>query len=252
MKIRNPKTIRRLARVLEPIVKAWMRSTSFAYRPMTEYLMGDRPDLLGSKRCIYILWHENIFAPNYAYARPDTGLLIGQHADGEILAQVNERLGYSMIRGSSTRGGTGAMLRLLRESSLRHFGITPDGPRGPRRVCQLGAIFLASRLGIPLVSVGVGYHRAWRMRSWDRFAIPKLFSRIRIVTSHPIHVPAKLGSEELEPYRKMAEDELNFVTKVAEHWAISGEFDSMGYVPPHGQEISNQVYPSARMKGRRL
>jgi lysophospholipid acyltransferase (LPLAT)-like uncharacterized protein len=250
MKIRDPKTIQRLAGIAAPILKCWMHTTSYVYHPLTDYLLGDRPDLLGEARHIYALWHEYLFIPTYAYSRPDTAVLVGQHADGEILAQVNQKLGNNTIRGSSTRGGTVALLKILRDSKMRHFGLTPDGPRGPRRECQFGTVFMASRTGLPIVSVGFGCSNAWRLRSWDRFAIPKPFSRIRVVTSHPIVVPPKLSAEELEPYRVLLEKDINLVTTIAERWAESGTFDTLGYRPPEGWVPKGhaRTYPSARMK----
>ena len=254
MKIRNPKTISRVAGVLAGVAKVWLNTTSFRYRPLCDYTLGDRPDLLGDARYIYTLWHEYLFTPTYVYSRPDSAVIIGMHSDGELLAQVNTKLGNNAIRGSSSRGGTAALLKVLRDCEMRHFGLTPDGPRGPRRKCQFGTVYMASRTGIPVSSVGFGYSRCWRMKSWDHFAIPIPFCKIRAVTGHPIFVPPKLGTEKLEPYRIQVEDQLNLMTDIAENWAVTGEFDAMGYRPPADWVPKRPpcVYPSARMKGIRF
>src|ERR671933_231882 len=140
MKLRDPNAIRRVAAAIAVVARGWYRTLSFAYRPLTAYLMNDRPDLIGSARYIYAFWHEYLFVPSYVYARPDTAVLIGLHRDGELLTHINER-----------------------------FGFPPDGPKGPRRKCQPGAVYLASRTGLAIVPVGFGYSRCWRANNWDRF-----------------------------------------------------------------------------------
>jgi hypothetical protein len=100
--------------------------------------------------------------------------------------------------------------------------ITPDGPRGPRRALAPGAIFLASKLGIPIVAMGFGYDRPWRLSTWDRHAIPRAFSRARSVVSPEIHIPPHLDRDGLELHRQQVERLLNRLTLEAEAWAESG------------------------------
>jgi len=134
MKIRDPKSLRRLAVAGSHVARILNHTFSYAYRPLTTYLVNDRPELLGDARYVYAFWHEHLFIPSYVYAQPDTAVLVGLHADGELLTHVHERFGLRVIRGSSSRGGTAALLRMLRDPAAgRHFAITPDGPRGPRR-----------------------------------------------------------------------------------------------------------------------
>jgi lysophospholipid acyltransferase (LPLAT)-like uncharacterized protein len=102
-----------------------------------------------------------------------------------------------------------------------HLTITPDGPRGPRRRLAPGAVFLASKLQMPLVLMGYGYDRPWRMNSWDRFAIPRPFSRARAVVTGEIRIPPDLGRDELEHYRQETERLLNSLSEEAEAWAES-------------------------------
>lgn len=254
MKIHNPNTLRRLAAAAAVVARGWYRTLSYAYRPLTAYLMGDRPGLIGDARYIYAFWHEYLFVPSYVYARSDTAVLIGLHRDGELLTHINQRFGFQVIRGSSTRGGTTALLRMLRApTGARHFGLTPDGPQGPRRKCQFGAVYLASRTGMPIVPVGFGYSRCWRAGSWDRFALPLPFSRVRAVSAHPIRVPPKLSTDELGPYQQAVEDATNHATAVAERWAETGEFDALGYRPPAGVEVRpehHKAWPAARLVGQ--
>jgi len=251
MKIRNPNTLRRMAAAAGVVARGWYRTLSYSYRPLTSYLMNDRPELIGNARFIYAFWHEYLFVPSYVYSRPDTAVLIGLHRDGELLTHINERFGFQVIRGSTTRGGTAALLRILRDAGARHFGLTPDGPKGPRRECQPGAVYLASRTGLPIIPVGFGYGRCWRAHNWDRFALPLPFSRVRCVSAHPIVVPPKI--KDFGPYQEAVAAATNHATAVAERWAATGEFDPLGYVAPEGVEVrpeQHKAWPSARLVRR--
>jgi hypothetical protein len=107
-------------------------------------------------------------------------------------------------------------------SRTQHLTITPDGPRGPRRQLAQGPIYLASRLQIPIVAMGFGYDRPWRMNSWDRFGVPRIFSRARAVVGPPVMVPENLDREQLETCRLRTERLLNCLTAEAEAWAAAG------------------------------
>jgi lysophospholipid acyltransferase (LPLAT)-like uncharacterized protein len=170
------------------------------------------------ERFIYALWHESLLAPT-ARAGPKLNVLISLHADGEIIAGICRAMGIGVIRGSTNRRGGGALLEMLHRSREAHLAITTDGPRGPRRRVQVGALYVASRTGLPIVPIGVGFSRAWRAASWDRFAVPWPFSRIHGVVGPPIHVPSELGRDGLEQYRQLVEAQLLGVTAAAEAWA---------------------------------
>ena len=102
---------------------------------------------------------------------------LSRHRDAEILSHAAHHLGFEFVRGSTNRGGVAALRELLAKSRTMHLTITPDGPRGPRRQLAPGCVYLASKLGLPLVVMGYGYDRPWRVRSaWDQFAIPRPYS----------------------------------------------------------------------------
>jgi lysophospholipid acyltransferase (LPLAT)-like uncharacterized protein len=172
-------------------------------------------------RHVFCCWHEYLLMP--IVLRGDRRLiaLTSQHTDGEILSRVMRHLGWGIVQGSTTRGGTAALLRVLRRDK-RHPNLSPDGPRGPHRRMSLGAVFLASRLSAPLVCVGYGYDRPWRLSSWDCFAIPRPFSRARAILGPPVHVPPTLDRQGLEQYRGWCEQLLEWLTEEAETWAASG------------------------------
>jgi hypothetical protein len=104
-----------------------------------------------------------------------------------------------------------------------HMAITPDGPRGPRRQLAQGPIFLASRLGLPIVPMGLGYDRPWRTPTWDKFAVPRPFSRARGVVGPEIYIPPDLDRTGMEVRRRAVERLLTELTVDAENWAASGE-----------------------------
>ena len=133
-----------------------------------------------------------------------------------------QSVGFDCVRGSTARGGARALRELVTRGRTQHLTMTPDGPRGPRRVCSPGPIFLASKLGMPIVLLGLAYQRPWRVSSWDKFAVPKPFSRARAIMSEQIVVPPKLGKEALEQWRQRIEQQLNQLTDEAQAWANSG------------------------------
>jgi lysophospholipid acyltransferase (LPLAT)-like uncharacterized protein len=171
------------------------------------------------QRYIYAFWHEALLAP--AVVRAKVHVLISHHMDGQVIAEICRHLGIGVVRGSTKRGGGEALLQLLARSQDTHLVMTPDGPRGPRRRVQLGTIFLASRSGLPIVPLGVGYAHAWRAGSWDRLAVPWPGSIVTGVILAPIVVPPDLDREALEHYRCLLEERLLTATETAEKWAAT-------------------------------
>jgi hypothetical protein len=170
-------------------------------------------------RYIYAFWHENILLPAYQYGRPDIYVLISEHADGELIAEACRHLRFRLVRGSTTRRGVKAVRQMIQLAQKNHLAVTPDGPRGPRRQVQAGLVYLAARTGLPIVPMGIAWRRAWRMRSWDRFALPVPWSLASLVTTEPIRVPETVDKDELERYRKQVEQALEHATAVAERMA---------------------------------
>lgn len=171
---------------------------------------------------IFVFWHEGLMAPIHMRGHCNLAMLISQHRDAEILGRVALHLGFKTVRGSSTRGGIAALMEMMKLGRTTHLTITPDGPRGPRRQMAPGAVYLASRTGMPIVCLGIGYDRPWRANSWDRLAIPRPFSRCRGVIGPALHLPRDLDPDGVEHYRFEVERMLNRLTLEAESWASSG------------------------------
>jgi len=172
---------------------------------------------------IYLFWHEYIPILFYLRAHCSITMLLSRHQDAELLGTAARYMGFDTVRGSTNRGGSAALRELIERGRVGSLAITPDGPRGPRRTLAPGAVFVASKLGLPLVPVGLGYQNPWRLPTWDRFAIAKPFSRARGISGPRIHIPANLDRRGLEQYRQYVEGILNQLTEKAEQWAESGQ-----------------------------
>ena len=172
-------------------VRLWMSTLDYksaVYDPSVDPAL---PECQGQK--IYIFWHEYILFPLAIRGHCNLAMLLSQHRDANILSRVAFHMGFEFVRGSTRRGGVAALRELLRRSERMHLAITPDGPRGPRRQLAPGAIYLASKLQMPLVVMGFGFDRPWRAGSWDRFAIPRPGSRARVVVAPRGPAAARLG-----------------------------------------------------------
>jgi lysophospholipid acyltransferase (LPLAT)-like uncharacterized protein len=155
---------------------------------------------------VFALWHRSLLACVCRFRNRDLAVLISSSFDGELIARTVERLGFHAIRGSSSRGGAAGLrnMQLAYEAGYP-CAITADGPRGPVFVAKPGVAQLANSVSPPNADPGSGSRvarptgtwvgcfyalpdRAWEIRSWDRFLIPKPFSRV--VMTWPAHIPA--------------------------------------------------------------
>jgi len=201
-------------------IPAWM--STLKYRALF-YDSSVDPRFASEQPRIYVFWHEYILLPLYLRPHCNLAILLSRHKDADILEQVAHHTGFGCVRGSSNKGATAALLELTRRGKHMHLAITPDGPRGPRRQLAIGPVYLASRLGLPIVPMGFGLDRPRRMNSWDRFAVPRLGSQACGVVGPEIHIPEGLPRNELENCRHDVERILTDLTVDAENWAASGE-----------------------------
>ena len=199
-------------------VRAWM--SSLEYRVLY-YDQANDPCFGTQQPRIYVFWHENILIPLYLRGHCDLAMLLSRHKDADVLARVAHHMGFDCVRGSTNRGSIAALRELTRRGRHMHLTITPDGPRGPRRRLAVGPIFLASKLGLPIVPLGFGADRPWRANSWDRFAVPRPFSRARAVVGPEIWIPSRLDRDQMEEQRCHVESLLTRLTVEAEVWATS-------------------------------
>jgi hypothetical protein len=161
------------------------------------------------RRPIMGFWHGRILPATFYFRRRGIVVITSENFDGEWIARVIERFGFGTARGSTSRGGLKAMLQLVRDMEEgKPAGFTLDGPRGPARVAQPGAIWLASRTGNPVLPFHLEASSHWTARSWDRTQIPKPFSTVALVIGEPIDVPHNASEGELEAARLEVERRL--------------------------------------------
>jgi Kdo2-lipid IVA 3' secondary acyltransferase len=145
---------------------------------------------------IFAFWHGTMLPLVWTHRGEGVSVVISEHRDGEIIARIVESFGFKTIRGSSSRGAARALIGIVRELERgSEVAVTPDGPRGPARRFASGALVAAQRVGVPIVGIGVVASRAWRLNSWDRFMIPKPFSRVQIAYTLPTSVAAASARE---------------------------------------------------------
>lgn len=140
---------------------------------------------------ILALWHGRIPAATLFWQRRGIVALTSENFDGEWVARLMARFGYAAARGSTSHGGARALVRLRRELLCGHpVAFTVDGPRGPARVVQPGAVWLAGATGHPVLPFHIEAGRYWRAGSWDSAQIPKPFSTVAIAIGRPLDVAA--------------------------------------------------------------
>src|SRR6185295_7563234 len=129
-------------------------------------------------------------------------VITSENFDGEWIARIIERFGYGTARGSTSRSARKALLQLTRDMAAgKPAGFTLDGPRGPARVAQPGAVWLAKATGNPVLPFHLEASRHWTLRSWDRTQIPKPWSQVSIAMGEPFDVPADADEHGIETAR---------------------------------------------------
>jgi lysophospholipid acyltransferase (LPLAT)-like uncharacterized protein len=219
MKINNPVFWKTAGVLATALMRNYMGTIDFKaafYDPEVDPAFENR-------RYILLFWHEHILCPLILRRHSNVTMMLSRHEDAEIVEQVAKLLGMKCVRGSTFRGGASAAKQFLKMQPHNIIAVTPDGPRGPRRKLAVGPVFLASKLQMPIVLLGVGYDRPWRVKSWDRFAVPRPFSRGRYIWSPKLDVPANLDKNGMESFRQKYETLLTRLTDEAEDWAASGE-----------------------------
>jgi lysophospholipid acyltransferase (LPLAT)-like uncharacterized protein len=166
------------------------------------FTIDDRAKVIGvspNERYIGALWHNRLLLLPFVIKKflPERrgAALISASRDGALLADLVERFDYEVVRGSSSRQGASAIRQLSDIiASGKDVVITPDGPRGPAYELGQGIVFLAQQSGAAVVPINMEYSSCWRVKSWDRFILPKPFSTVR-VTFNPPHRVAPTATE---------------------------------------------------------
>jgi lysophospholipid acyltransferase (LPLAT)-like uncharacterized protein len=158
---------------------------------------------------VMAFWHGRILPATFYFRRRGIVVITSENFDGEWIARIIEAFGYRTARGSTSRGARKAIVQLVRDMRAgKPAGFTLDGPRGPARVAQPGAVWLARATGNPVLPFHLEARSAWTLRSWDRTQIPKPFTTVALVVGEPMEVPPGTSDEALDTARRDLERRL--------------------------------------------
>jgi lysophospholipid acyltransferase (LPLAT)-like uncharacterized protein len=211
---------------IEGPLARWLIAFGFRLLQLWErtlrYEIDDRAGIIGTpvtENYIGALWHNRLLIFPLVLRRflPQRhgAALISASRDGDLFADVVQRFGYDVIRGSSSRLGASAILQLTEMlASGRDVVITPDGPRGPAYELSPGIVFLAQKSGAAVVPMNLEYSRCWRLGSWDRFIVPRPFTKVRMLINRPHHVRSTATREEFESERLALQNAMMALVKM--------------------------------------
>lgn len=176
---------------LPPLAAGFIRALGATLRIEVRDESGSLPQG-GSPGVLFAFWHNRILMLPYFYEKFCPGrtltVMMSRSRDGKLIADIAAKFGVGAARGSTSKFGSNAFRNLVRklQAGSQDVGITPDGPRGPLHSVQPGVVALAQKTDCPVVTVTCHYDRKWELNSWDRFQIPKPFSRCEVVIGTPI------------------------------------------------------------------
>jgi lysophospholipid acyltransferase (LPLAT)-like uncharacterized protein len=229
MKIHHPRLRRFMSAVAGEALQAWMKTVRMREESFGQCVDPADPRL--EETLIYALWHENLLAATLQRSVKPVTVLASNSRDGAFGANLCQKFGVGCVRGSPSAGGIDAVTQLIEVGKSSHLIIAPDGSRGPRRVVKRGLPYLAAWSQMRIVPLGVGFGRAWRANSWDRFAVPYPFSNVYFVAGPTISVPAGLKKHEMEEYRVHIEHSIQKANDAAEAWAAGAPSQASWPVP---------------------
>ena len=170
-----------------------------------------------TKSAIFALWHGWQYGLLGVPSRNDLNLLISPSLDGEVIARVTEKLGFSTVRGSMKRDGSKALREILKVLKAdKAIAYTIDGPKGPICKVKEGVIKIAQMSQKPIIPLVPTVNWKFEINSWDRYKIPLFFATVTNIYGEPIYVPKKLSADEVEEYRLNLENELFRLQKETE------------------------------------
>lgn len=239
MKIRNRFLNRLLAQIATLLLRVYYITVRVDHRRIvsgaTPY---ESPN--GTARYCFCLWHDAIVTCLFASRIHKLSGLISRHQDGTYLSDAATSVGLTPVRGSTSRGGAEAIKQLIDRSDL-HVCITPDGPRGPRRVMKEGIVYLASRTGRPIVPTTVTATSFWSIPgNWSDMLIPKPFSKALLLAGAPIEVPENVSRAEITQITECVQQEMDRLDLLGQR-IIRGDESATQYVSQPG------TYPDDRL-----
>jgi len=175
----------------------------------------------GGRQPIMAFWHGRILPATLYFKHRGIVVITSENFDGEWIAGIIRRFGYGTARGSTSRGGRRALVQMVRDMEAgKPTGFTVDGPRGPARVAQAGAVWLSKATGNPVLPFHIETDRHWTINSWDQTQIPKPLSTVALVIGEPFVVPEDADGEAIERARRALEEQLHGLEARAA-WLVS-------------------------------
>lgn len=249
MKIRNRFANWMIARLGTWALKALFLTIRVDHRKVVEDGTPYRA-ATGAVRYCFCIWHDAILTAVFSRKTFKLSGLISRHQDGGYLAHAVQMVGITPVRGSASRGGAQATKQLIDQPDL-HVCITPDGPRGPRRVMKDGIVYLASRTGRPIVPTTLTATNYWSVPGgWSDMLIPKPFSRALLLAGAPIEVPAELTREEISVYAEQVQKEMDRMDMLGQR-IIRGDESVMSLVCQLGVYPNDHVADGTLRVGRK-
>ena len=190
------------ARVIAAVGHRLVAALGATLRWKTEGLEHFDTITAAGRQPVMAFWHGRILPATYYFRGRGIVVITSENFDGEWIAGIIERFGFGTARGSTSRGAVKALAQLRRDMAAGHAaGFTVDGPRGPARVAQPGAVWLAKATGNPVVPFHLEADRHWTFGSWDCTQIPKPFATVSLVVGEPFAVPMEADDARIEVAR---------------------------------------------------
>ena len=203
---------RKLSFFLWTVVILWSRTlrVHLVNREVTDRFAAE------GRNVIYAFWHDGVFLLPFTHRESDVMIMVSESRDGDVAARILHHFGFEVVRGSSKRRGFRALIGLITGMRQgRSVAITVDGPRGPRHKVKEGAVFLAGKMGSPIIPAATGAKSCWALeKTWDRFVIPAPFTEGVVLYGEPIIVSGT-SSEEIASKRMELEGALHRLTREA-------------------------------------
>lgn len=169
---------------------------------------------------IVALWHDRIFLGTYFLRNRGLVVMTSKSFDGEYIARFIQRFGFGAVRGSSSRGGSKALVKMIKAMRAGlPMAFTVDGPRGPRYEAKLGPIILAKKTGNPILPFIVEPRRFWTVKSWDKMQIPQPFTHALAIIGEPIYVDADSNDTDVESKLAELQNRLDDLVKQGKEWS---------------------------------
>ncbi len=168
---------------------------------------------------LFPVWHDVMWMPLYLFQHRDIGVIVSHSRSGQMAAAVWNLYGWPIIFGSRGKreGITALRAAIDRLREGRSVGFTPDGPTGPRHHCQPGLVYLAATAPAVIMPVGVAAQRGWRLKTWDKFLIPRPFTRVHIHVGAPLEVPPEAARENVKSWQIRIDDAMNEAMRSAQN-----------------------------------